>query len=118
MELDNMTRPTVNIEEEAKIGKLVKSRRIEMGMTQAELSKPLGVTFQQFQKYERGANRISASCLYKIACILGVELSYFHTNTKKLDSEVEGDVLRIAKSSKGLSSESRKIVLKVIKTLR
>lgn len=41
-------------------------------MTQAELGRSLGVTFQQIQKYERGFNRLSASTLWKAAEILGI----------------------------------------------
>ncbi|MEA2899019.1 MAG: Helix-turn-helix domain [Bradyrhizobium sp.] len=39
---------------EAQIGERIRSRRIRVGMSQANLGKPLGVTFQQIQKYERG----------------------------------------------------------------
>lgn len=46
-------------------------------MSQEDLANDLGLTFQQIQKYERGANRISASKLYDIACSLGSPLAYF-----------------------------------------
>jgi transcriptional regulator with XRE-family HTH domain len=48
-----------------------------MGISQERLAKSLGLTFQQVQKYERGANRVSASKLYQVACALQVEISYF-----------------------------------------
>jgi transcriptional regulator with XRE-family HTH domain len=48
-----------------------------MGLSQERLASKLGLTFQQVQKYERGANRTSASKLYEIACFLQVEISYF-----------------------------------------
>ena len=48
-----------------------------MGLSQERLAGNLGLTFQQIQKYERGTNRISASKLYQIACVLQVEISYF-----------------------------------------
>jgi transcriptional regulator with XRE-family HTH domain len=46
-------------------------------MTQERLGEALGVTFQQVQKYEKGANRLSAGRLFRIANLLEVEVSYF-----------------------------------------
>jgi transcriptional regulator with XRE-family HTH domain len=48
-----------------------------IGMSQEKLGELLGLTFQQVQKYEKGANRIGASRLYDISTILGVPVSYF-----------------------------------------
>ena len=48
-----------------------------MGLSQERLAVNLGLTFQQIQKYERGTNRVSASKLYQIACVLQVEITYF-----------------------------------------
>lgn len=59
------------------VGARVRLRRRALGMSQEELANDLGLTFQQIQKYERGANRISASKLYDIACSLGSPLGYF-----------------------------------------
>lgn len=59
------------------IGKKVKKKRSELGMSQGKLGKFLGVSFQQIQKYENGKNRISASTLLQISRILGVDFSYF-----------------------------------------
>lgn len=52
------------------VGARVRVRRRWMGLTQTQLAEALGITFQQVQKYERGANRISASMLVKIAAKL------------------------------------------------
>lgn len=52
---------------DTKIGANVRVRREDIGMTQAQLGQAIGVTFQQVQKYERGANRISAAALLRIA---------------------------------------------------
>jgi len=49
------------------VGARMRIRRKEIGMSQQKLAEHLGVTFQQVQKYERGANRISASMLVKAA---------------------------------------------------
>jgi transcriptional regulator with XRE-family HTH domain len=52
---------------EALIGERIRLRRIQVGITQETLGRALGVTFQQVQKYEKGANRVSAGRLLKIA---------------------------------------------------
>lgn len=52
---------------DVQIGGIIRDRRAAVGMTQAELGKVIGVTFQQVQKYERGFNRVSAATLLKIA---------------------------------------------------
>jgi len=59
------------------VGSRVRLRRMLLGMSQEELGSQLGLTFQQVQKYERGANRIGASRLYKISRILEVPVSFF-----------------------------------------
>jgi len=59
------------------VGARVRLRRKWVNMSQEQLAAGLGITFQQVQKYERGANRISASRLYEIAGVLGVSVSYF-----------------------------------------
>ena len=59
------------------VGKRVRLRRALFGMSQEQLCAKLNVTFQQVQKYERGANRISASRLLDISQILDVPISYF-----------------------------------------
>ena len=52
-------------------------RRTLLGMNQTQLGEALGVSFQQVQKYEKGANRISASRLYQTSQVLDVPVSYF-----------------------------------------
>ena len=52
-------------------------RRKEFGLSQNRLAEAIGVTFQQIQKYERGANRVVASRLYDLAAALDVPVSYF-----------------------------------------
>jgi transcriptional regulator with XRE-family HTH domain len=49
-----------------------------LGISQEKLGEALGLTFQQVQKYERGANRISASRLLEIARVLGVPIAFFY----------------------------------------
>jgi transcriptional regulator with XRE-family HTH domain len=52
-------------------------RRTLLGMSQEKLGEALGLTFQQVQKYERGANRVGASRLFEISHILDVPVSFF-----------------------------------------
>ena len=59
------------------VGKRVRLRRTLLGMSQEQLGTALNITFQQVQKYERGANRISASRLWDISQILDTSISYF-----------------------------------------
>ena len=59
------------------VGGRVRMRRKMLGVSQERLAEALGLTFQQVQKYERGANRVSASKLYEIARFLGAPVSYF-----------------------------------------
>jgi len=62
------------------VGKRIRMRRLLLGMNQETLANALGLTFQQVQKYEGGANRVSASRLSETAKILGVPISFFFTD--------------------------------------
>ena len=59
------------------VGQRVRQRRWMTGMTQQQLAEQVGIKFQQIQKYETGANRVSASRLWDIAAALGVPVSFF-----------------------------------------
>ena len=59
------------------VGARVRMRRMMLGMSQEKLGDALGLTFQQVQKYEKGANRIGASRLQQISNILQVPVSFF-----------------------------------------
>jgi transcriptional regulator with XRE-family HTH domain len=59
------------------VGARVRMRRMMLGMSQEKLGDALDLTFQQVQKYEKGANRIGASRLQQIAHILQVSVSFF-----------------------------------------
>ncbi len=62
---------------DAYVGSKVRIRRKILGMSQEKLGGQLGITFQQVQKYENGANRIGASRLQAISQILEMPISYF-----------------------------------------
>lgn len=59
------------------VGRRITERRLIVGFTQTDLSRAIGVTFQQVQKYERGTNRVSASKLWEIAAALNVPITFF-----------------------------------------
>jgi transcriptional regulator with XRE-family HTH domain len=59
------------------VGARVRLRRTLLGMSQEKLGEAIGLTFQQVQKYERGANRIGSSRLYDLARVLDVPVSFF-----------------------------------------
>ena len=74
---DKNFRVTNNNAVDMHVGKRVRLRRTLLGLSQEQLGDALNITFQQVQKYERGANRISASRLWDIGQILDVPISYF-----------------------------------------
>lgn len=73
------------------IGKNIKLARGFRRITQTQLGKTLGLTFQQVQKYEKGANRVSALNLYKISQVLDFPLEFFYTPHKEETDEFKKD---------------------------
>jgi transcriptional regulator with XRE-family HTH domain len=84
MELQESIEPVVALDRDGPhpvdrhVGLRIRMRRKEMGVSQERLAESLGITFQQVQKYERGANRVSASKLWEIAGTLRTPVSYFY----------------------------------------
>ncbi|MEM9581049.1 MAG: helix-turn-helix transcriptional regulator [Pseudomonadota bacterium] len=72
---------------DAHVGKRIRHRRWLVGETQQQLAEKVGIKFQQIQKYETGANRVSASRLWDIAEALDVEVSFFFEG---MDEEASG----------------------------
>jgi transcriptional regulator with XRE-family HTH domain len=64
-------------------GDRLRARRVMLNMTQDDLGKSLGVSFQQVQKYEKGSNRISAALMVPLAKILDVDTGYFYDEIPK-----------------------------------
>ncbi|RZJ18437.1 MAG: helix-turn-helix domain-containing protein [Brevundimonas sp.] len=74
------------------VGRRVCEKRIALGYNQSDLGRALGLTFQQIQKYEKGANRISASKLWDIARFFKVDIGYFFDGlTAARPGMAEGD---------------------------
>ena len=59
------------------VGKRIRQRRWLVGMTQQQLAEQVGIKFQQIQKYETGANRVSASRLWDISEAMDVPVNFF-----------------------------------------
>ena len=62
---------------DVRVGRLLRERRLALGISQERLGAMLGVTYQQVQKYERGANRIGSSRMHELCKVLQVKASYF-----------------------------------------
>lgn len=73
------------------VGSRIRMRRIELDISQEKLAKGLGVTFQQVQKYEKGANRVGASRLSVIASLLEVDVGFFFQDAPTAGTKASAD---------------------------
>lgn len=92
------------------VGNRIRMRRMLIGMSQEKLGDALGLTFQQVQKYEKGANRVSASRLHHMSKTLGVPIQFFfddmplstENNVDGLEeSETAGNLMDFLNSAEG-----------------
>jgi transcriptional regulator with XRE-family HTH domain len=98
----------------------LKQRRTYLGLSQPELAKRMGISFQQIQKYERAENRISASRLYKAARVLDVDVNWFFDMDARPVTKPETmprDEQRILEAFRRLEDEQRKQALTIVRTL-
>jgi transcriptional regulator with XRE-family HTH domain len=107
------------------IGRKIRALRLQRGMSQSALAEAIGLTFQQVQKYEKGANRVSAGRLQKIADVLSVPVTFFYPSmtarTKKADVQSAGIALiqtkgamRLLRAYADISSRGTKYALVVL----
>jgi transcriptional regulator with XRE-family HTH domain len=68
------------------VGKRLRRRRRLLGLTQQQVAESIGIRFQQIQKYECGANRVTASRLYELAESLNVPMNYFFEGLPQADA--------------------------------
>ena len=73
------------------VGKRIRHRRWLVGMTQQQLAEQVGIKFQQIQKYETGANRVSASRLWDISEALDVAVSFFFEGLDAMAEKADGN---------------------------
>ncbi len=117
------------------VGTRIRVRRTLLGMSQEKLGEALGFTFRQVQKYEKGANRVSASRLFQLSKILNVPVPYFFDNepvdaashARRLRDDGKAvpantltsrETLKLIRAYYGLPSPAlRKIVFRLIEAL-
>lgn len=74
---------------DTQVGKRLRLRRTMMGLSQEAVAKAVGITFQQVQKYEKGANAMNASRLYEFAQFMHVPVAYFFEGIEVMSSTGE-----------------------------
>ena len=119
------------------IGQRLQLRRVMLGMSQSDLAKRCGISFQQIQKYETGGNRIAASRLFDISQALETSVAFFFSGLpgnfppetkairsmrvsepKEDDPLAKNESLQLVNLYWGLASdEQREMVMKMLKTL-
>lgn len=114
------------------VGRRVCEKRLALGYNQSDLGRALGLTFQQIQKYEKGANRISASKLWDIARFFKVDVGYFFQGLNAQPGMAEGETgvaafdhdfpstrytIEIARLAPQLSSRQQKLTLEMIREM-
>src|SRR6476646_3891618 len=75
---------------DVRVGVRLRLRRNMLGLSQEKLGEAIGLTFQQVQKYERGANRIGASRLHELSRVLDVPISFFFDDTDPVRAPATG----------------------------
>ncbi|HLO75418.1 MAG TPA: helix-turn-helix transcriptional regulator [Magnetospirillum sp.] len=109
------------------VGGRLRLRRTLMGLSQTELARSVGLTFQQVQKYESGANRVSASRLFYIAESLDVPVSFFFDDMQregglaeapKPTYEPDRELLELTRNYRAISdAEVRRGIYELVKRL-
>ena len=111
--------------EDIEIGRKIRALRLERGLSQSGLAEGIGLTFQQVQKYEKGANRVSAGRLQQISNLLNVPITFFYggmggARTKK-DAAPSGlaflqtkGALRLIRAYTEITSRTTKYALVVL----
>src|ERR1700674_2142829 len=80
---------------DTEIGRRIRALRLERGLSQTELGNLLGVTFQQIQKYEKGANRVAAGRLQRVAESLDVPITFFYSGSTDSKETAESDTVDV-----------------------
>ena len=111
---------------DAMVGARIRMLRVNRGISQTTLAERIGVTFQQVQKYERGANRVGASRLAQIASVLDVSVGEFFESSRpgprSLNSPVhllsEPGALRVLKAyARTPSPRVRSCIAKLVESI-
>jgi len=76
--------------QDIEVGRRIRAQRLVRGMSQTELGKRVGITFQQIQKYEKGVNRVGAGRLTRIAAVLAVPVAFFFGGGSREAASIQG----------------------------
>lgn len=110
-----------NVAVDTHVGQRMRLRRTLLGLSQEVLGERLGLTFQQVQKYERGANRIGASRLYDLSRVLEVPVSFFFDGMDGGAANAEPDLkrwqLETVRHLEKLPEQQRKAVYSLVAAL-
>ncbi|MDE1149690.1 MAG: helix-turn-helix transcriptional regulator [Azospirillaceae bacterium] len=127
MNQTHAARKAINQPIDIHVGGRLKLRRTLLGLSQEKLGEALGLTFQQVQKYERGANRISASMLHRLSELLDVPVSFFFFGvedatsqpalTAPVDETRDRATLELCRAFGRLTPRRQDWVLKMVKEL-
>jgi len=118
------------------VGARTREARLERDMSQTDLAHACGITFQQIQKYENGANRVSASRLWQFAAVLGKPIGWFFEGlaahklsaavvkaleadrkgaiSRDADGKIDSETMKLARSIARLKDEQLKKRLKTM----
>lgn len=100
------------------VGNRVRMRRVMLELSQSTLAKALGLTFQQVQKYEKGANRVSASMLYGISGVLKVDPAFFFEGLPMAtETGIKKDLLPLGPYEKFLATKDGAAVVEALTKL-
>jgi transcriptional regulator with XRE-family HTH domain len=101
-----------------RVGVNLRELRLARHLSQQELGSQLGITFQQIQKYERGANRIGAGRLFQIAKLFGVSVQFFFAepgSQLELGADVPGPAEFLAQIDQIEAAKDRRQLLTMMK---
>ena len=109
---ESQTRPI-----DVHVGSRIRLRRTLLGMSQERLGEALGLTFQQVQKYESGANRVGASRLFDLSRVLDVPIGFFFDDVRDVVLSRRETLELVAAYYRILDPAVRQRVLDLIKSL-
>ena len=103
------------------LGAAIRQRRMLLAISQEKLADELGITFQQVQKYEKGANRVSWSRLVQIAKALNCSIAGLMSLAEPEDNEIagiiDGETLSVVRSMQATSPAKRATIRRVVVAL-
>lgn len=103
------------------IGVQIRARRLAIGVSQEAMAEAIGVSFQQIQKYEKGANRVSAAALVRIAKVLRCQVGAFVPESEAGSAAIaafdDSTLKSLAEHIPRLNREGRQILVELAAAL-